>query len=141
VDNAEDEGVRYAWNRQPVRIIGTEGVKAVELIRTRLGEPDERGRRRPEPVAGSEETLEADAVIIAFGFRPSPPDWLRAFGIRTDQRGRVRARVEGGFPHQTTHPRVFAGGDMMRGSDLVVTAVADGRDGALGMIDFLASVA
>ena len=65
----------------------------------------------------------ADRVIIAFGFRPSPADWLTEAGIETDERGRVIAPADQTFKHQTTNPKVFAGGDMVRGSDLVVTAV------------------
>ncbi len=139
VNNAEEEGVRFLWNRQPVGILGERQVEAVEFVHTRLGEPDERGRRRPRPVPGSEEVIEAESVIVAFGFRPSPPAWLARFGIETDQSGRVLAPAVGAFPYQTTNPAVFAGGDMVRGSDLVVTAVADGRDAAMGIVDYLSS--
>jgi glutamate synthase (NADPH/NADH) small chain len=137
VANAEEEGVRFAWNRQPVRIVGTARVEAVDLIATRLGEPDERGRRRPEPVPGSEQRIPADAVVIAFGFRPSPPGWLADLGIALERGDRVQVRTDGRYPFQTTHPKVFAGGDMVRGSDLVVTAIAEGRAAALGMVEFL----
>jgi glutamate synthase (NADPH/NADH) small chain len=137
VNNAEEEGVCFLWNRQPVRILGEGWVEAVEFVHTRLGEPEEGGRRRPKPVAGSEEVVGADSVIVAFGFRPSPPAWLARFGIETDQRRRVLAPAAGTFPYQTTNPAVFAGGDMVRGSDVVVTAVADGRDAAMGIVDYL----
>jgi glutamate synthase (NADPH/NADH) small chain len=137
VANAEEEGVRFVWNRQPVRLLGGERVEAVQLVETRLGEPDVRGRRRPELVAGSEELIEADTVIVAFGFRPSPPAWLARFGIQTDEWGRVVAPAAGGFPYQTANPKVFAGGDMVRGSDLVVTAIAEGRDAAAGIGAYL----
>jgi glutamate synthase (NADPH/NADH) small chain len=83
--------------------------------------------------------VEADAVVIAFGFQPSPPHWLEQFGVAVDHRGRVVAPAHQSHPYQTSHPRVFAGGDMVRGSDLVVTAVADGRAAAMGMLDFLES--
>ncbi|MEA3275715.1 MAG: FAD-dependent oxidoreductase [Pseudomonadota bacterium] len=137
VVNAQEEGVHFLWNRQPVRILGHERVEAVEVIRTRLGAQDERGRRRPEPVPSSEEIIDAEAVLIAFGFQPSPPGWLARFGVETDARGRVLAPAAGRFPFQTANPKVFAGGDMVRGSDLVVTAVAEGRDAALGIVGFL----
>jgi glutamate synthase (NADPH/NADH) small chain len=137
VANAEEEGVRFAWNRQPVRIIGNQRVEAVDLIETRLGEPDERGRRRPEPMPGSEQRIQAEAVIIAFGFQPNPPGWLADLGIGLDRRGRVKVQTHGQYPFQTSHPKVFAGGDMVRGSDLVVTAIAEGRAAALGMVEFL----
>jgi NADPH-dependent glutamate synthase beta subunit-like oxidoreductase len=137
VANAEEEGVRFAWNRQPVRLLGGERLEAVEAVRTRLGEADARGRRRPEPIPRSDERIGADAVLIAFGFRPSPPDWLGTLGIQTDPGGRVVAPATGAFPYQTANPRVFAGGDMVRGSDLVVTAIAEGRDAAAGIADCL----
>ena len=79
----------------------------------------------------------ADRVIIAFGFRPSPADWLTEAGIETDERGRVIAPADQLFKHQTTNSNVFAGGDMVRGSDLVVTAVFEGRQAAEGILDYL----
>jgi glutamate synthase (NADPH/NADH) small chain len=137
VSNAEEEGVHFLWHRQPVRILGAERVEAVELQETRLGEPDERGRRRPEPVPGSSETVPADAVIVAFGFRPDPPAWLARFGVEADAGGRLVAPAAARYPYQTANPRIFAGGDMVRGSALVVSAVAEGRDAAVGIVELL----
>jgi glutamate synthase (NADPH/NADH) small chain len=137
VANAKEEGVKFLWNRQPVEIIGKGKVEGVKLVTTKLGEPDARGRRRPEVVAGSEEIVPADRVVIAFGFRPSPADWFAKFNIATDESGRVTAPAQSTFAHQTRNPKVFAGGDMVRGSDLVVTAVYEGRQAAQGILDFL----
>ena len=137
VANAKEEGVQFLWNRQPIEIVGTERVEGIKVITTSLGEPDERGRRRPEPVPGSEEIIKADCVIIAFGFRPSPSDWMNESGIETDERGRVIAPKQQQFAKQTTNPKIFAGGDMVRGSDLVVTAVYEGREAAEGILDYL----
>ena len=139
VTNAKEEGVNFMWNRQPVEVVGSEGVEGVKVVTTELGEPDEKGRRRPQPVAGSEEVIPADAVIVAFGFRPSPPDWLQQFAVDTDDRGRVKAAERQSYPFQTGNPKVFAGGDMVRGSDLVVTAVHEGREAAQGILDYLES--
>jgi glutamate synthase (NADPH/NADH) small chain len=130
VKNATDEGVEFLFNRQPVALLGEDGVEGVRLIETRLGEPDAAGRRRPEAVPGSEQTLPADVVIIAFGFRPDPPEWLTAAGVALHEDGRIRVGEHGALPHQTAHPRIFAGGDMVRGADLVVTAVFEGREAA-----------
>jgi glutamate synthase (NADPH/NADH) small chain len=102
-----------------------------------MGPPDERGRRRPVPVEGSEEIIPADHIIIAFGFQPSPPDWLGEHKIETDDRGRVIAPADKACAYQTSNEKVFAGGDMVRGSDLVVTAVYEGREAALGILDYL----
>ena len=138
VQNAKEEGVQFLWNRQPVAIVGENGkVTGIKLLTTRLGEPDERGRSRPEPVEGSEEIIPADAVLIAFGFRPNPAAWFNDFDITQDERGRVLAPVEQEFTYQTKNPKVFAGGDMVRGSDLVVTAIAEGRLAAEGILDYL----
>ncbi len=137
VANAKEEGVQFLWNRQPIEIVGNDRVEGVKVVTTQLGEPDERGRRLPEPVAGSEEIITADCVIIAFGFRPSPAGWLTEVGIETDERGRVKAPGEQTYKHQTSNPKVFAGGDMVRGSDLVVTAVFEGRQAAEGILDYL----
>jgi glutamate synthase (NADPH/NADH) small chain len=137
VANAKEEGVRFMFNRQPVAIVGSGRVEGVKVVTTQLGAPDERGRRRPEVVAGSEEIIMADTVIIAFGFQPSPPDWLAQHSIETDDRGRIKAPEHGQYKFQTTNAKVFAGGDMVRGSDLVVTAIWEGREAADGILDFL----
>ena len=137
VTNAKEEGVQFLWNRQPVEIVGNGKVEGIKVITTELGEADERGRRRPEPVAGSEEIIPADRIIIAFGFRPSPAKWFEDFKINIDDRGRVVASQHQDFAHQTSNPKVFAGGDMVRGSDLVVTAVYEGRQAAEGILDYL----
>ena len=137
VANAKEEGVEFLWNRQPVEIVGNGKVEGIKLVTTTLGEPDARGRRSPVVVEGSEEIVPADAVVIAFGFQPSPADWFSEFGINVDERGRVIAPAQNSFKHQTTNPKIFAGGDMVRGSDLVVTAVFEGREAAEGILDFL----
>jgi glutamate synthase (NADPH/NADH) small chain len=137
VVNAKEEGVQFLWNRQQVEIVGNGKVEGIKLVTTEMGEPDERGRRRPVVVAGSEEIVPADAVIVAFGFQPSPAPWFADLGIETDERGRVIAPESGQFKYQTTHQKVFAGGDMVRGSDLVVTAIWEGRQAAEGILDYL----
>jgi glutamate synthase (NADPH/NADH) small chain len=144
VRNAKEEGVNFLWNRQPLELLGTDEVIGVKVISTRLGDPDDRGRRSPQPVAGSEEVIEADAVIVAFGFRPSPASWFDQFAITTDNDGRVVTSATAPdrstshrFAQQTDNPKIFAGGDMVRGSDLVVTAVFEGRSAARGILDYL----
>ncbi len=138
VKNAKEEGVEFLWNRQPVEIIENNGaLKGVRVVTTRMGEPDARGRRMPETVANTEAFLPADAVLIAFGFRPNPAGWLSEHNIMTDEGGRVLAPEAATFKHQTQNPKVFAGGDMVRGSDLVVTAVFEGRNAAEGILGYL----
>jgi glutamate synthase (NADPH/NADH) small chain len=137
VANAKEEGVEFLFNRQPVEIVGGTRVEGVKLVTTQLGEPDERGRRTPRIVPGSEEIIDTDRVVIAFGFRPSPAEWFEDHAITIDERGRVLAPGDGEFKYQTGNPKIFAGGDMVRGSDLVVTAVWEGRQAAEGIVDYL----
>jgi glutamate synthase (NADPH) small chain len=135
--NSKEEGVTFLFNKQPIEIVGTDRVQGVKLVETRLGPPGPRGRRVPEVVPGTEETIDADAVIIAFGFLPSPPDWFVEQQIALHANGRVRVSGAPSSKFQTTNPKVFAGGDMVRGSDLVVTAVFEGREAAQGILRYL----
>lgn len=137
VANAREEGVQFLFNRQPIAIVGESKVEGVKVITTRLGEPDHNGRRRPEPIPGSEEVLPADVVLIAFGFRPSPAPWFEAQNIQINEWGGVVAPEKQTFKFQTSNPKIFAGGDMVRGSDLVVTAIWEGRQAAEGILDYL----
>lgn len=138
VQNAREEGVNFLFNRQPVAIKTQDGkVVGIESVETAMGKADASGRQRAEAIAGSEQLLEADAIIIAFGFQPSPAPWFADHGIELDQWGRVKASKLDENPFQTTNPKVFAGGDMVRGSDLVVTAIAEGRDAAQGILNYL----
>ena len=136
VGNAKEEGVQFLWNRQPVEIVGDGKVEGVKLVTTELGAPDARGRRTPVVIPGSEEIVPADHVIVAFGFRPNPQPWFDTHNIAIDQGGRVIAQG-GAHAFQTANPKVFAGGDMVRGSDLVVTAVYEGREAAKGILGYL----
>ncbi len=139
VANAREEGVRFLFNRQPLAIESdADGrVTGVRVVETRLGEPDARGRRVAVPVEGSESVIDADVVIIAFGFSPELPAWASALGIEGTPNGRILAGGDNRLPYQTTNPRVFAGGDAVRGADLVVTAVAEGRDAAQSIAELL----
>jgi glutamate synthase (NADPH/NADH) small chain len=135
--NSKEEGVTFLFNRQPIEIVGSDRVEGVKLVQTRLGPPGPRGRRVPEVVPGTEETIAADAVIIAFGFLPSPPAWFADHKIEMHNNGRVRVSSAPHTRFQTTNPKIFAGGDMVRGSDLVVTAVFEGREAAQGILRHL----
>lgn len=139
VVNAREEGVMFEFNIQPIDIALDENgnTKGVRMIRTEMGPADLSGRRSSIEVPGSEFLLEADAVIIAFGFQASPAPWFGEFGIMLDEKGRVRAPSQGHFPFQTSNPKIFSGGDMVRGSDLVVTAIDEGRRAAEGILDYL----
>ena len=138
VKNAREEGVEFLFNRQPIEVVEYFGQACgIKMIQTQLGEADADGRRRPEPISGSEQVLEADAVIIAFGFQPDPPAWFQEVDVQTNDWDGVIAEEHQAFKFQTTNPKVFAGGDMVRGSDLVVTAIWEGRQAAEGILDYL----
>ncbi len=137
VQNAKEEGVEFLFNRQPVEVVGSVSVDGIKVVSTELGEPDEQGRRRPVEIAGSEQIIAADVILVAFGFQPSPQPWFAEVGVDTDDWGRVMAPERGEFAFQTSNAKVFAGGDMVRGSDLVVTAIAEGRNAAEGILDYL----
>ena len=139
VQNAREEGVTFLFNRQPVGVLDYFGEAiGVKVVETRLGEPGADGRRRPEHVAGSEAVIEADAIIMAFGFQPSPTEWMANMDIALNDWKGVIAPEQQVFKFQTSNPKVFAGGDMVRGSDLVVTAIWEGRQAAEGILDYLA---
>jgi glutamate synthase (NADPH/NADH) small chain len=134
VKAAKEEGIEFLWLTNPIRFIGDEtgSVKKIECNRMELGAPDASGRRSPIPVPNSNFELEADMVIIAFGFDPSPVPM-------TDSR--LKLTKWGSYDvddnKMTSWPGVFAGGDGVRGADLLVTALKDGRDAAEGIDRYL----
>ncbi|MCT4713329.1 FAD-dependent oxidoreductase [Enterobacteriaceae bacterium H11S18] len=139
VKNAREEGVEFQFNVQPQRILTSKKghVTGIEMLRTELGEPDASGRRRPKIIKGSEFVLQADALIVAFGFQAHAMPWLKEGHVECDKWGQIRIGLNPAYPGQTTHPRVFAGGDAVRGADLVVTAMADGRRAAKDIVHML----
>ncbi len=138
VANAKEEGVDFLWNRQPLSIESMiNGTLAVKLAETYLGEPDAKGRRNAEIVPGSEEIVECDHVIIAFGFQAEAASWSERQGIAVAANGLTLAAEYGVHKYQTSNPKVFAGGDMVRGADLVVRAVFEGREAAEGVLGCL----
>tara|TARA_A200000113_G_scaffold175366_1_gene160527 strand:- start:4157 stop:5818 length:1662 start_codon:yes stop_codon:yes gene_type:complete len=137
VKNAKEEGVIFNFNVQPIDILGNTKVEGVKTVETELGEPDQNGRRVPISIPGSERIYDADVVIIAFGFRASPAPWFENFNIDTQKNGLVIAEEEQEFKFQTSNKKIFSGGDMVRGSDLVVTAIWEGREAAKSIIKFV----
>ena len=140
VKNAKEEGVIFNFNVQPIDILGNTKVEGVKTVETELGEPDQNGRRVPISIPGSERIYDADVVIIAFGFRASPAPWFENFNISTQKNGLVIAEEEQEFKFQTSNKKIFSGGDMVRGSDLVVTAIWEGREAAKSIIKFVSWV-
>ncbi|MDE1715558.1 FAD-dependent oxidoreductase, partial [Chromobacterium amazonense] len=140
VANAKEEGADFLWNYQPLAIepmVG--GTLAVRLAQTQHFPTGTRGRGTVELVPGSEMVIQCDRVIIAFGFMPQKQSWCETAGIMTDKAARVKTNLKSTFHHQTSHSKIFAAGDMVTGSDLVVTAVFGGRQAALEIVDYLAN--
>ena len=137
VKNAKEEGVIFDFNVQPIDILGNNKVEGVKTVRTELGEPDQNGRRVPIPISGSERIYDADVVIVAFGFRASPANWFEDFNINTRKDGLVIAEENQEYKFQTSNKKIFSGGDMVRGSDLVVTAIWEGREAGKSIIKYV----
>jgi glutamate synthase (NADPH/NADH) small chain len=133
--HAREEGVRFQYLTAPVRFDGADGhVTDAECVRMRLGEPDESGRRRPEPIPGSEFTVPADTVVLAIGYGADELVEETTPGLHADRRSHlIRVRED----YSTSRRGVFAGGDNVNGADLVVTALADGRRAAEAIHDYL----
>lgn len=129
VDEAKAEGVRFAWLTVPVRFLGEHRLEAVECRHMRLGEPDASGRRRPEPVPGTEFTLPADLAILAIGQRPRAKFLAWIEGLER-KGGRIVRDPESGV---TGNPRYYAAGDAVNGGDTVVEAVRLGKIAARGI--------
>ena len=129
VEEAEEEGVKFKFLTNPVKIIGRKKVEEVELIQMRLGEPDASGRRRPIPIEGSEFRVKADNIILAIG-QYCDEEFLRNLGIEA-KRGKALADE---ITLQTSKEGVFAGGDLVLGPSTVIESIATGRRAAI-MID------
>lgn len=133
VEEAKAEGVRFSWLTAPLRFVGRDRLEAVECRYMRLGEPDASGRRRPEPVPGTEFLLPVDTAVEAIGQRPRAEfaQWIE--GLRFEG-GRIACDPATG---QTDNPRYFAGGDDVNGGDTVVEAVRWGKAAAEGIDRYL----
>ena len=126
IEHAEEEGIRFELLTSPVAVLGKTEVEGLKLIRMRLGEPDERGRRRPIPVEGSEFEISCDQVIMALGTSPNPILKRSAPELETDARGVIKVDENGA----TNIPRVYAGGDAATGAATVILAMAAGKRAA-----------
>lgn len=137
--NAIEEGARFEFLSNPVAIIdnGQGAVGGVRCVRMELGAPDASGRRKPQVVPNSEFFVEADYVVVAYGFDPVPfPPGSDFAAVATNDWGGIVVDKN----EMTSVPGVFAGGDSVRGPSLVVHAVRDGRKAAEGIERYLTSV-
>ncbi|MBK7043575.1 MAG: FAD-dependent oxidoreductase [Rhodanobacteraceae bacterium] len=136
VKNAKDEGVRFLFNRQPLAIEGEGRATGVRVVET-CAATNAAQRVGFDVIAGSETVIDADLVILAFGFRADPPDWLSVHATERHPDQRLIVGQQGRLPFQTAQPKLFAGGDAVRGADLVVAAVYDGREAAASIANWL----
>ncbi len=136
VHHAEEEGVEFRLLANPTGILGDDRgwVRALQCVQMQLGEPDESGRRRPEPIPGSEFELAVDAVVVAIGNAPNPLVPSTTPSIQTTRWGTIVADEETG---QTTMPGVYAGGDVVTGAATVILAMGAGRTAADAIHEYL----
>ena len=109
---------------QPTEFLGNEKIESVKFSYTN----------------GNELTdceIKADVVIMAFGFKPSDIPWLKKNNVSVNDYNQIVVSANSKYQFQTTNPKIFAGGDIVRGSDLVVTAIDEGRKAAAGILDYL----
>jgi len=132
--HAEEEGIEFHWLTNPVEILddGKGSVRGMRCIRMELGEPDESGRRRPVPVAGSEHEIETDMVVFAIGTNANPI-MGQTSNLKLNQRGYIAANDD----LATSIAGVYAGGDIVTGAATVIEAMGAGRKAARNMKAYL----
>ena len=135
VENAIEEGVDFKWLTLPTAYLGNGSLKNITTVLMQLGEPDESGRRRPEPKEGTEQKLDADLVIEALGFEPENlPKLFDDENLKVTRWGTLKINYKN---MMTSIDGVFAAGDIVRGASLVVCGIKDGRDAAKNIHDFI----
>lgn len=146
VEHAEEEGIKFLTLNNPIRILGYNNpenprdpkngfVTGVEVIKMELGEPDEKGRRRPVEVPGSEYILEADAVIMSLGTSPNPLIKDTTKGLEVNSHGGIIVNEDG----LTSKTGVYAGGDAVTGAATVILAMGAGKTGAKAIDEYLSN--
>ncbi len=138
IQHAKEEGVEMVTLTSPLEFLGDDQgrLRAVRCQKMRLGEPDESGRRSPQPIAGSEYTLPLDVAIIALGTGANPLVQAATPDLATNDRGYI---VADDATLRTSKPGVFAGGDIVTGGATVILAMGAGRKAAVAIHDFLGS--
>ncbi len=145
VEHAIEEGIEFKLLQNPVEILGYHNpddprdpkngfVTGMRCVEMRLGDPDERGRRRPEPIAGSEWVLDVDTVIMAIGTSPNPLIKDTTDGLEVNPRGGIIVSEDG----LTSRTGVYAGGDAVTGAATVISAMGAGKTAARAIHEYLA---
>lgn len=135
IHHAEEEQIEFFFLHSPIRFLGDDKgwLKAVELQEMQLGEPDDSGRRRPEPIPGSIKTLDCDMAVIAVGSGANPLVTATTPGLATNKWGYIVADEAG----KTKKQGVWAGGDIVTGAATVILAAGAGRKAADSIHDYL----
>ena len=147
VEHAQEEGIEFLLLNNPVEILGYENpddrrdprngfVTGMKCIKMQLGEPDERGRRRPIPIEGSEFVLDVDTVIISIGTSPNPLIKSTTAGLEVNKRGGIIVEEDTGA---TTKEGVYAGGDAVTGAATVISAMGAGKTAAKAIDEYLSN--
>jgi glutamate synthase (NADPH/NADH) small chain len=138
VHHAKEEGIIFNLLTNPVEILQDESgnVTGIRCVKMKLGEPDASGRRRPEPIEGSEFDTPVDAVIMALGTSPNPLIHSTTKGLDVNRRGCIIAEEDIG---RTSKEGVYAGGDAVTGAATVILAMGAGRAAAKGIDEYLSS--
>ena len=135
VQNAIEEGVDFQWLTLPTEYLGNGSLKNVRTVLMQLGEPDESGRRKPEPKEGTEKDLDVDLAIEALGFEPEDlPKLFDHNNLTVTRWGTLKINYKN---MMTSIDGVFAAGDIVRGASLVVWGIKDGRDAAKNINEYL----
>lgn len=148
VEHAMEEGIEFLVLNNPVEILGYNNpddrrdpkngcVRAIKCIRMELGEPDEKGRRRPVEIPGSEYVMDADCVIMALGTSPNPLIKNTTAGLETQRWGGIVVEEETG---KTSRDGVYAGGDAVTGAATVILAMGAGKTAARAIDEYCRSL-
>ena len=144
VEHAEEEGIEFRLLCNPTEVLGYENpedkrdprngfVTGIKCIRMELGEPDERGRRRPVEIPGSEFVLDVDTVVISIGTSPNPLIKSTTKGLEVNRWGGIIVTEDGA----TTKEGVYAGGDAVTGAATVISAMGAGKVAAKAIDEYL----
>ena len=135
VRHAKEEGVKFLTLHNPLEYIADENgrVKQIKLQKMELGEPDASGRRRPVPIEGGIEIIDADLVVVSIGVSPNPIVPTSVEGLELGRKGTIA--VDDNM--QSSIPTLYAGGDIVRGGATVILAMGDGRHAAAAMHESL----
>ncbi len=147
IEHAMEEGIEFKLLHNPTEILGYENasdrrdprngfVVGMRCIQMRLGEPDERGRRAPVPIEGSELTLDVDTVVMAIGTSPNPLIKSTTEGLAVNKRGGIIVEAETGA---TSLEGVYAGGDAVTGAATVISAMGAGKTAAKAIHEYISA--